>query len=183
MALKTQCIVHRTYSPLNSTCTHSCHSLRSSLPIKLKLLFCSSEQTWNANEGLEEGWGLSAHDSMVASRKRTTLCKDRRQAKKLLSLTTCFDEGTIFNILVALLCLFLTEFFLKKKRQVGKDLTRLWFGSKKGCWGNPTTYSACLIERFLLKKKRSCCTLIGVFPWGLWKKPWQMKCKLTWETQ
>lgn len=176
MSLKTQCIVHRTYSPLNSTRTHSCHSLHSRLPIKLKLLFCSSEQTWNANEGLEEGWGLSAHDSMVASRKRTALCKDRKEAKKLLSLATCFDEGTIFNILVALLCLFLIE--LKKKKKKAS-----WFGSKKGCWGNPTTYSACLIKRCLLKKKRSCCTLIGLFPWGPWKKPWQMKCKLTWETQ
>lgn len=62
---------------------------------------------------------------MVASRKRTALCKDRKEAKKLLSLATCFDEGTIFNILVALLCLFLIELKKKKKkRQVGLAVRR-----------------------------------------------------------
>lgn len=44
---------HRTCSLLNSPRTHFCHSLRSHLPIKPELLFHSSEQTWNADEGLE----------------------------------------------------------------------------------------------------------------------------------
>lgn len=66
-------LVHGSHSLLNSPSTQFCHSLHSCLPIKLKLLFCSTEQIWNANEGLEESRGLSAHDSVVASRKRTAL--------------------------------------------------------------------------------------------------------------
>lgn len=45
----------------------------------------------------------------------------------LLSLATCFDQGSSFDSIVALLCMFPFELKKKKKKkQVGKDLKEVW---------------------------------------------------------
>lgn len=68
---------------------------------------------------------------------------------------------------------------IKVKSPSRQTQKKFGVGSKKGFWENLKVYSVCLIKMFLLKKKRSCCTLVGHCPWGSWKKPWQKKCRFT----